>query len=113
MLDAQPGVGSDRFAAIQAACEGGVMPKVVITHNVVDLDKWLKGKSERSESVAGLGGSNVVDHVAHDGSNSVAVAFEADDVEGLVAAIADPPAELAAAMERHGVVPPLAVYIAK
>ena len=88
------------------------MPKVVITHNVVDVDNWLKGKSERSEIITGLGGSNVVDHVAHDGSNSAALTFDSDDVEGLVAAIAAPPAELAAAMERHGVVPPLAVYIA-
>jgi hypothetical protein len=89
------------------------MPKVVITHNVVDVDNWLKGKSERSEAVAGLGGANVVDHVAQDGSNSVALTLDADDVAGLMAATAAPPPELAALMEKHGVVPPLAVYIEK
>jgi hypothetical protein len=66
------------------------MPKVVITHNVVDVDNWLKGKSERSEAITGLGGSNVVDHVAHDGSNSVAVTIDIDDVDGMLATAADP-----------------------
>ena len=89
------------------------MPKVVITHNVVDVDTWLKGKSERSEAISGLGGSNVADHVAHDGSNSVAVTLDVDDVDGMLAKVADPPPELAARMERHGVIPPLVVYVAK
>jgi hypothetical protein len=88
------------------------VPKVVITHNVVDVENWLKGKAERSESIAGLGGSNLVDHVGHDGTNSVAVTFEIDDVDALAATIAAPPAELADAMQRHGVIPPLAVYVA-
>ena len=88
------------------------MPKVVITHNVVDVDNWSKGRSERSEAILGLGGSNVVDHVAHDGTNNVAVAFDIDDVEGFAAMAAAPPAELAALMEQHGVIPPLAVYVA-
>jgi hypothetical protein len=89
------------------------MPKVVITHNVVDVDNWLKAKSERSEGVAGMGGANVVDHVAQDGSNSVALTFDTDDVAGFIAATTAPPPELAALMERHGVIPPLAVYIEK
>ena len=89
------------------------MPKVVITHNVVDVDNWLKAKSERSVAAAGLGAANVVDHVAQDGSNSVALTFDTDDVAGFIAALAAPPPELAAIMERHGVVPPLAVYIEK
>ena len=83
------------------------MPKVVITHKVVDVDTWLKGKSERAKQIAGMGGTNVEDHVAQDGSNSIAVTCDGD-VERIMAAIANPPAELAAAMQRHGVVPPLA-----
>lgn len=94
-----------------ASSEGEFMPKVVITHNVVDIDNWLKGKSERAEAIAGFGGANIVDHVAQDGSNSIAVTCDTDDVASIMAAIANPPAELAAAMERHGVVPPLAVYV--
>ena len=88
------------------------MPKVVITHNVVDVNAWLKGKSERAEQIAGMGGTNVIDHVAQDGSNSIAITCDGD-VARIMAAIANPAPELAAAMERHGVVPPLAVYVAK
>ena len=87
------------------------MAKVVVTHNVVDVDKWLQFKSERAEAISGMGASNVVDHVAADGSNTVAVATEMDDVEGLRAALSSPPPELLAIMESHGVVPPLTIYV--
>ncbi|MFI5040299.1 MAG: hypothetical protein ACHQNA_00375 [Acidimicrobiales bacterium] len=89
------------------------MSKVVITHSVVDVDNWLKGKSERADAIGGMGGANVVDHVAHDGSKAVAITLDADDVATVMAAISAPSAELAAAMERHGVVPPLTVYVEK
>jgi hypothetical protein len=95
------------------------MPKVVITHGVADMDKWLKGKSERAEAiggmggtnVGGMGGTNVVDHVAHGGDKTVAITFDTDDVDAVMATLAAPPAELTAAMERHGVVPPLTAYV--
>ena len=87
------------------------MPKIVITHGVVDVDNWLKGKSERAEAIGAMGGRNVVDHVAQDGSKVIAVAFDADDVDTVTTAMASPPAEMAAAMERHGVLPPFTVYV--
>ncbi len=87
------------------------MPKVVITHNVVDVAKWLEFKSERADSIAALGGSNVVDHVSQDGSNTVAVAADVDDVAGLLAALSSPPPEVGAVMEKHGVIPPLAIFV--
>jgi hypothetical protein len=89
------------------------MPKVVITHNVVDVEQWLKGKSERAEAIGDMGGANVVDHVAYDGSKTIAVTCDTDDVEGLMAAAAAPSPDLAAAMERHGVIPPLTVFVEK
>jgi hypothetical protein len=89
------------------------MPKVVITHSVVNVDNWLKGKSERADAIGDMGGANVVDHVAQDGSKTIAVTFDADDVAGVMTAIAAPSAELAATMERHGVVPPLTAYVEK
>jgi hypothetical protein len=55
-----------------------------------------------------MGGTEVVDHVAHDGSKKVA---ETGDVEAIVGAIASPPPELFAAMERHGVIAPLTAYV--
>ena len=87
------------------------MAKVVITHDVVDVDTWLKFKSERADAIGRMGGTAVVDHVAHDGSKRVAVSVETGDVEAIVAAIASPPPELVAAMERHGVVAPLTAYV--
>jgi hypothetical protein len=89
------------------------MPKMVITHSVADVDKWLQFKSERAAAIGALGGSNVVDHVAHDGSNTVAISADVEDVAGVMATLASPPPELGAAMERHGVLPPLGVFVEK
>ena len=87
------------------------MPKLVITHNGVDVDSWLKFKSERADAIGGMGGTEVVDHVGQDGSKKVAVSAEVDDVGAFLAAIASPPPELLAAMERHGVIRPLTVCV--
>jgi hypothetical protein len=57
------------------------MPKVVFTHAVVDVDRWLKGKADR---VAALG-SNVVDYVAEDGSNNIAISVDVDDLAAMQA----------------------------
>ena len=89
------------------------MPKLVITHGVVDVDSWLSFKSERAEAIAGQGGTNVVDHVAQDGSKVVAVSAEIDDVDAFMATLASPPPELAEIMQRHGVQPPLVAYVQK
>jgi hypothetical protein len=87
------------------------MPKIVVIHDVVDVDKWLEFHSERADAIGMLGGTNVVDHVAEGGGNTVAVSAEVSDVDGLKAALASPPPEVGAIMERHGVVPPLTIYV--
>lgn len=87
------------------------MPKIVITHSVADVDTWLNGKSERAAAIGNMGATNVVDHVAQDGSKTIAITFNVDDVETVTSTLASPPAEVAAAMERHGVLPPLTVYV--
>jgi hypothetical protein len=71
------------------------MPRLIITHPVADVDKWLGFQAERAEAFAGLGGSDVVDHVAHDGSNQIAVSANITDVDGIMAALASPPRALA------------------
>ena len=88
------------------------MPKVVLTHSVVDVERWLKGKDERAAAL-GSAGSNVTDYVAMDGSNTIAVTADVHDLAGAQAMMASPSAEDAAAMERHGVLPPFMVYIEK
>ena len=89
------------------------MPKVVMTHSVVDVERWLAGKSERAEAIGAMGGTNVVDHVAQDGSNTVAISADVEDVASVMAALASPPPEMAAAMESHGVRPPVTVFVAR
>jgi hypothetical protein len=84
---------------------------MVITHDVVDIDRWLKGKDERSAALGAVG-DDVVDHVAADGSSRIAVSATIHDT-GLQALLDDPPPEVVALMEAHGVVPPLTVYVEK
>jgi hypothetical protein len=89
------------------------MAKMVVTHNVVDVDNWLKGNAERADAITAMGCTNVVDYVAADGSKAIAVTAAANDPAAVMAAISSPPADVAAAMERHGVLPPVAIYIEK
>jgi hypothetical protein len=88
------------------------MPKVVIMHRVIDVERWLKGKAERA-GVVGEFATNVTDHVAADGSNNIAITADVHDLAGAQAMMSTPSPETAAAMERHGVIPPLAVYVEK
>jgi hypothetical protein len=88
------------------------MPKIVITHAVVDVERWLKGKAERA-AVVGAYATQVTDHVAMDGSNNIAVTADIHDMAGAQAMMTSPSPEDAAAMERHGVIPPLTVYVEK
>jgi hypothetical protein len=88
------------------------MPKVVITHAVVDIERWLEGKSERAAAIASGSGTNVTDYVAHDGSNNIAITADVQDVDALQAMLASPSPEVAARMEEHGVVPPISAYVA-
>ena len=88
------------------------MPRMVLTHGVVEIERWLKGKEERVAAIE-TAGSDVRDHVAVDGSNQVAVTAEVDDPEEIKAMLASPPPEIAAQMESHGVLPPIVAYIEK
>jgi len=87
------------------------MPKVVITHAVQDLDRWLQGKAERAAAIESESGSNVTDYVAEDGSNNVAITADVADLDAMKSMVVAPPADLVARMEAHGVVQPLMVYI--
>ena len=89
------------------------MPKVVVTHAVEDIDRWLQGKEGRAAAIESGTGSNVTDYVAADGSNSVAVTTEVADVAAIKSMLESPSPEVLAAMQHHGVVPPMTVYIQK
>ena len=87
------------------------MPKVVITHAVQDIDRWLQGKAERAAAVESGTGSNITDYVAQDGSNNIAITADVAHADAMASMLAAPPADMVAVMEAHGVVQPLTVYI--
>jgi hypothetical protein len=87
------------------------MPRVVITHAVEDIDRWLQGKAERVAAIESGTGSNVTDYVAHDGSNNIAVTADVADLAVLQGMLASPPPDVLAAMEAHGVVQPISAYV--
>jgi hypothetical protein len=67
---------------------------MVITHPVVNTERWLKGKDERAAGLAPYP-TNVTDHVAADGSNNVAITADIHDIAGLQALMASPTPEAA------------------
>jgi hypothetical protein len=87
------------------------MPRVVVTHGVVDIDRWLAGKAERAAAIASGSGSNVVDHIAQDGSNAIAITADVSDLDAMGALLASPSPDVLAAMEAHGVVQPITLYV--
>ncbi|MEA2521356.1 MAG: hypothetical protein QOI81_1002 [Actinomycetota bacterium] len=87
------------------------MPKVVFAHAVGDVESWLTFKQERADAIGAMGGSNVTDLVAADGSKTVVVTADIQDVAAMTAEMASPSPELAAAIERHGAIQPIAIYI--
>ena len=87
------------------------MPKLVITHAVEDLDRWLAGQSERAAAIESGSGSNVTDYVAADGSNNIAITADVADVEQLKGMLASPPPEVLEKMQAHGVVQPITSYV--
>jgi len=87
------------------------MPRVVITHAVEGIDRWLQGKGERAAAIESGTGSNVTDYVASDGSSNVAITADVSDLATLQAMLASPPPEVLSAMESHGVVQPISAYV--
>ena len=89
------------------------MPKVVITHAVEDIDRWLQGKEKRRAAIESGTGSNVTDYVAADGSNNIAITADVADLETLQSMLSSPPPEVLAAMQEHGVVQPIRAFVQK
>jgi hypothetical protein len=87
------------------------MPRIVISHAVVDVERWLKGKADRAAAIESGSGSNVTDYVAHDGSNNIAITADVRDLDALQSMLASPPPEVAAKMQEHGVLPPITAYV--
>src|SRR5205807_6494902 len=74
----------------RTACgKGACMPRVVLTHAVEDVERWLEGKAERAAAI-GAAGTNVTDYVALDGSNKIAVTTDVHDMDAAQAMITSP-----------------------
>jgi len=84
------------------------MPRVVITHSVKDVKLWASKGDERAQGAAPFA-TEVVDYVAADGSNKVAVSANIHDMDGMMAFMQTP--ESAASMEAHGVIPPYVLHV--
>jgi hypothetical protein len=87
------------------------MPRIVVTHAVEDVQRWLNGKAARAAAIESGSGSNVTDYVAQDGSNNIAVAADVSDLAAMGAMLDSPSPEVVATMQEHGVIPPLTVYV--
>jgi len=89
------------------------MTKVGPRLAVEDVERWPSFKGERAASIGAMGGTNVVDHVAADGSNNVAMSMDVADLGAIRSALGSPPPELVAAMQRHRVIPPVTAHVEK
>ncbi len=87
------------------------MPRIVVTHAVEDIERWLQGKAERAAAIESGTGSDVTDYVARDGTNNIAVTADVSDLAAIQSMLASPSPEIAATMAAHGVVPPITVYV--
>lgn len=85
------------------------MPRIVITHDIKDIQRWLQGKAERAAAFPG--GAHVVDLLAMDGSNKAAVVSDVDDLDAFKQFLTSMPPEAAAQAESHGVLQPFTVYV--
>ena len=85
------------------------MPRVVLMHAVEDVDHWLEGKAERAAAMADR--NDVTDYVAQDGDNRIAVTADVQDMARAAAMMTSPSPEVAATMQKHGVVQPITAYV--
>lgn len=84
------------------------MPKVIFTHPVKDVALWVSRHAERVALFSGWG-SNLVDHVCADGSNTVALSIDVHDMDAMKSALEG--AEIAAAKQAHGVLEPVSMFV--
>jgi hypothetical protein len=88
------------------------MPKLVVTGAVKDVQAWLKFKPEMIAQLIAVA-SDGTSYVAMDGSNHVASTWDVPDMEAFQAAQTAVSPEMAAALERYGMIPPVMVYVEK
>jgi hypothetical protein len=86
------------------------MPKIVVTAAVKDVEAWLKFKPQLIAHLSAVA-SDGTSYVTTDGTNRVATTWDVPDLAAFQAAQAAASPEMAAAMERYGMIPPLTIYV--
>jgi hypothetical protein len=106
--------GSRIVAPEPIGVQGGlVMPQIIVTAAVNDVEEWLKFKAEMVPAMSAVA-SDGASYVAADGSNQVASTWDVPDMEAFQAAQGSFTPELAAAAERSGMIPStVVVYVKK
>ena len=88
------------------------MPKIIVTAAVSDVEAWLKFKADMTAALSAVA-SDGSSYVAMDGSNQVASTWDVPDMAAFQAAQTAVSPEMAEAMERYGMIPPVTIYIEK
>ena len=88
------------------------MAKIVVTAAVKDVEAWLTFKPQLIAHLSAVA-TDGTSYVATDGSNRVASTWDVPDMEAFQAAQTAVSPEMAAEMERYGMIPPVTVYIEK
>lgn len=88
------------------------MPRIVVTATVKDVEAWLEFKPQLIAQLSAVA-SDGTSYVVMDGSNRVASTWDVPDLEAFQAAQSAASPEMAAAMERYGMIPPVTIYIEK
>jgi hypothetical protein len=91
-------VGFERIA------QGGVMPTIIVTHEVTDTDHWLSSP-KREELMPSLGASNIRTFVNPQDRTKVGLVMEIADLDVLFAGLENPSDELVEAMRYDTVLP--------
>ncbi len=86
------------------------MPKIVVTAAVKDVEAWLQFKPQLIAHLSAVA-SDGSSYVTTDGSNRVATTWDVPDLDAFQAAQTAASPEMAAAMERSGMIPPMTIYI--
>jgi hypothetical protein len=84
-----------------------VMPRVIATHGVGNMETWLAGGADRAEIFKGFSSGYRI--YRHPKENRVAIVWENADVAKLEAAMSHPDTEKAKA--KHTVREPVDIYV--
>ena len=88
------------------------MPKIIVTAAVKDVEAWLQFKADMTAALSAVA-SDGSSYVAMDGSTQVASTWDVPDMAAFQAAQTAVSPEMAEAMERYGMIPPVTIYIEK